>query len=180
MNYSEASPFNERISMKKTSTPILMALLAGLLLSACNKPPESVAPRSQLAAEAVLLKRNLDPAQAARGRVVYDKHCAECHGVNGKGQPGDWRVRDADGNYPPPPLDDSAHAWHHPTEALLDSVREGSPLGTGNMPAWKDELSEQEIQDVVVYIKSLWSERSYLFWLDIEREALEPIEPLKS
>lgn len=179
MNTPEASPCHERISMNNSNTPILMALLAGLLLSACDNPPVSAAPKAQPVDEATLHKRKLDPVQVARGRVVYDKHCAECHGVNGKGQPGDWRARDADGNYPPPPLDDSAHAWHHPTEALLESVREGSPQGMGKMPAMKDKLSEQAIQDVVAYIKSLWSERSYLFWLDIEREALEPIEPLK-
>jgi len=161
--------------VNKTTPPILAALVAGLLLSACEKMPDPVAEQPPVSSvDAVLLGRNLDPAQVARGHVAFDKHCAECHGTEGKGQPGDWRVRDANGNYPPPPLDDNAHAWHHPTEALLETVREGSPQGLGIMPAMKHKLSEQEMQDVVAYIKSLWSEPVYRQWLDIEQRSLEP------
>ena len=84
------------------------------------------------------------------------------------------QVRDADGHYPPPPLDDSAHAWHHPTAVLLEAVREGSPEGEGKMPAWKGRLTEQQMQDVVAYIKSLWSDEVYALWLKMERQSLEP------
>ncbi|ODU47243.1 MAG: cytochrome C [Thiobacillus sp. SCN 63-374] len=94
--------------------------------------------------------------------------------AEGKGQPGDWRVRDADGMFPPPPLDDSAHAWHHPTAALLEVIRDGSPQGQGKMPAWKGKLSEQEMQDVVVYIKSLWSDPVYRLWWKMEQQSMEP------
>ena len=98
----------------------------------------------------------------------------ECHGAEGRGQAGDWRVRDADGHYPPPPLDDSAHAWHHPTAVLLEVIREGSPQGQGKMPAWKGKLTEQEMQDVVAYIKSLWSDPVYRLWSKMEQQSLEP------
>lgn len=148
-------------------------LLAGLTLGGCDSASESALPQPRHPADAVLQERGLDPVQVARGRAVYDRHCAECHGDQGTGQPGDWRVRNADGSYPPPPLDDTAHAWHHPTAVLLESVREGSPPGMGNMPAWKDRLSEQQMQDVVAYIKSLWSEPVYRIWRDIERRSQE-------
>lgn len=118
-------------------------------------------------------ERNLDPRQVARGQGIYAQHCTVCHGPEGKGMPGNWRIRDAQGRYPPPPLDDSAHAWHHPTAVLLQAVREGSPEGEGNMPAWKGTLSEQEIQDVVAYIKSLWSDPVYRLWWKIEQQSLE-------
>jgi mono/diheme cytochrome c family protein len=144
-------------------------MLAGLMLSACEKAPD---PAAALPPDAVLLKRDLDPAQVAHGRAVYDQHCAECHGTAGKGQPGDWRVRDADGMFPPPPLDDSAHAWHHPTAVLLQVIREGSPQGQGKMPAWNGKLSEQEMQDVVSYIKSLWSDEVFQHWLEMEQQTL--------
>lgn len=159
--------------MKKPDCPGWGILLAGLFLGACDKPSEPAVPQARQVADAALHERGLDPVQVARGRVVYDRHCAECHGAHGKGQPGDWRVRNADGSYPPPPLDETAHAWHHPTAALLESVREGSPPGTGNMPAWKDTLSGQQMQDVVAYITSLWPEPVYRIWLDIERRSLE-------
>jgi mono/diheme cytochrome c family protein len=161
--------------MKNSNLPSLAVLLMGLMLSACDKAPDSAtapAPTPQAGADTVSLNRDLDPVQVVRGRVIYDQHCAECHGAQGKGQPGDWRVRDTEGKFPPPPLDDSAHAWHHPTAVLLEVTREGSPQGQGNMPAWKDKLSEQDMQDVVVYIKTLWSDQVYRHWLEMEQQSL--------
>ncbi len=159
--------------MNKPGCPVWGLLLAGLMLSACGEMSESATPPAQPVADAALHERGLDPAQVARGRAVYDRHCAECHGAHGEGQPGDWRVRNADGSYPPPPLDDTAHAWHHPTAILLESVRDGSPQGMGNMPAFKDRLSPRQMENVVAYIKSLWSEPVYQIWLDIERRSQE-------
>ena len=118
--------------------------------------------------------RNFDPAQVARGKGVYDRYCAACHGPAGQGQGGEWWVRGPDGKFPPPPLDDSAHAWHHPTQVLHRFIKYGSPAGTGNMPAWKAVLSDAQIDDVIVYIKSLWSDEVYAVWHDIERRSLEP------
>jgi mono/diheme cytochrome c family protein len=144
-------------------------LLAGLMLSACERTFEPVVAGT----DGPPPDRYQDSQQIARGQAVYTEHCAGCHGPDGKGQPGDWRVRDADGHYPPPPLDDSAHAWHHPTAVLLQAIREGSPPGEGNMPAWAGILSEQNMQDVVAYIKSLWSDPVYQLWWKLERQSLE-------
>lgn len=149
---------------------ILATLLAGLGLAACNPGPSGTGPAGDGEAP---LDRKLDPTQVARGKAVYTQHCLECHGAGGKGQPGDWRIRDADGFYPPPPLDDGAHAWHHPTAVLLEVIRDGSPQGQGKMPGWKGKLSEQEMQDVVAYIKSLWSDPVYRLWWKMEQQSLE-------
>jgi mono/diheme cytochrome c family protein len=159
--------------LKRPNLSLLAALITGLMLSACEKAPDSVATQAVANQDEGPLDRNLDPAQVARGLAIYKKSCAECHGAEGKGQPGDWRIPGADGKYPPPPLDDSAHAWHHPTAALLYVIYEGSPGGQGNMPAWKDRLSEHEMQDVVVYIKSLWSDPVYRLWSKTEQQSLQ-------
>ncbi|MBW8363433.1 MAG: cytochrome c [Rhizobium sp.] len=158
--------------MRNLKLQILASLLAGLALTGCDDAPSGSSGAAD--AEAAPLDRKLDAPQVARGKVVYEKHCMECHGVGGKGQPGDWRVRDADGMFPPPPLDDSAHAWHHPTAALLEVIRDGSPQGQGKMPAWKGKLSEQDMQDVVAYIKSLWSDPVYRLWWKMEQQSMEP------
>jgi mono/diheme cytochrome c family protein len=73
--------------------------------------------------------------------------------------------------YPPPPLDDTAHAWHHATPVLRKAIEEGSPPGTGDMPSWKGKLTDRQIDDVIVYIKSLWSDEVYRHWLEIERQS---------
>lgn len=156
--------------MKSMKWKIFATLVVGLGLAGCDETRSSGGDDGDKAA----VGRELDAAQVARGKSVYQKHCIECHGVDGKGLPGDWRVRDADGMYPPPPLDDSAHAWHHPTAVLLAAIRDGSPPGEGKMPAWKGRLSEHEMQDVVAYIKSLWSDPVYKLWQKMERQSLEP------
>jgi mono/diheme cytochrome c family protein len=156
--------------MTRMTWKIFAGLIVGLGLAGCDRAPPAGAGNSRDAA----FERVSDPAQVARGKLVYEQNCLECHGAEGKGQAGDWRVRDADGHYPPPPLDDSAHAWHHPTAVLLEAVREGSPEGEGKMPAWKGRLTEQQMQDVVAYIKSLWSDEVYALWLKMERQSLEP------
>lgn len=73
-----------------------------------------------------LAARKLDPEKIKRGEAVYRANCASCHGSNGESTPG-WRTPGPDGRYPPPPLDGSAHAWHHSTETLEKMIREGSP-----------------------------------------------------
>ncbi|MHB1145251.1 MAG: c-type cytochrome [Thiobacillus sp.] len=156
--------------MKTMKWKIFATLVVGLGLAGCDRMP-SGGPDD---AGETVVERKQDPAQVARGKAVYDKSCLECHGAGGKGQPGDWRVRDADGHFPPPPLDDSAHAWHHPTAVLLEVIREGSPQGQGKMPGWKGRLTEQEMQDVVAYIKSLWSDPVYQLWWKMEQQSLEP------
>lgn len=156
--------------MKTLKWKIFATLVIGLGLAGCDGTPSA----GQAEAGEAVVERKLDPVQVARGKAVYEKYCLECHGNGGKGLPGDWRVRDADGHFPPPPLDDSAHAWHHPTAALLQVIREGSPQGQGKMPAWQDRLAEQDMQDVVAYIKSLWSDEVYQLWSKMEQQSLEP------
>ncbi len=165
--------------------PLTLATLLLVSLTACGQQaasetnsPAVAAPAAQLAVAGnwppPKVARQFDPAQVARGKATYEQYCQACHGPEGKGQPSDWRARGPDGKYPPPPLDDSAHAWHHPTLLLHRVIKNGSPGGTGNMPAWKNVLSDARIDDVIVYIKSLWSDDVYAVWHDIERRSLEP------
>ena len=42
-------------------------------------------------------------------------------------------------------------------------IRKGSP-GGGGMPPWDGKLTNQEIDDVIVWIKSLWPDDVYEVW----------------
>ncbi len=161
------------------TTLLLLSLTACGQQAASDAPPlATAAPTAQPAAAGnwppAKVARQFDPAQVARGKTAYEQYCMSCHGPGGKGQAGDWRARGPDGKYPPPPLDDSAHVWHHPTQLLQQVIKHGSPGGTGGMLAWKDVLTDAQIDDVIVYIKSLWSDDVYAVWHDIERRSLEP------
>lgn len=96
------------------------------------------------------------PDSAARGEALYLEHCVACHGVRGVGEnPADKYARDKYG-FVAPPLDDTGHAWHHPDADLKRMIMEGSPRNP-RMAAFKHVLSENDAQDVIEYIKSLWS-----------------------
>ncbi len=112
--------------------------------------------------------RKADPALLAQGEQVYRQHCANCHGADASGAP-DWRKRDADGFFPPPPLNGSGHAWHHSTEVLAGLIRDGSPDGKGRMPAWRGRLSEQEIGAVIAWFQSLWPQQVYDAWYEMQQ-----------
>ncbi len=152
----------------------LFAVLCLTLLAGCGqREAASEAEPGAVSEPAVKVARQQDPAQIQRGLQIYEQNCAACHGAAGKGLLGDWRLRGPDGKFPPPPLDDSAHAWHHPTAVLKRMIAQGSPGGSGNMPAWQGRLSEGQIDDVVAYIQSLWSDKIYAVWSDIEQRSLQ-------
>lgn len=104
-----------------------------------------------------------DPAQLARGRVVYEERCAVCHGRQLEGQP-DWRMRLPNGRMPAPPHDDTGHTWHHADEVLIAIIRNGlvpphAPAGyESDMPEFGPVLSDEDIRAVLAYIESHWSD----------------------
>jgi len=138
---------------------------AAMVLIGCGNfySTEPALEQHQIDPKTGLVIRNLDAAQIMRGEAVYATHCAGCHGPNGEATP-DWRKPNPDGKYPPPPLDSSAHAWHHSTDVLKKTILKGTPPEIGSMPAWEDILTEQQVDDVIVWIKSLWSNEIYDIW----------------
>ena len=69
-------------------------------------------------------------SQLELGKEVYNQNCMVCHGDQGQGLADDWRKPLADGSYPPPPLNGSAHTWHHPISTLLRTINDGGiPIG---------------------------------------------------
>lgn len=110
------------------------------------------------------------PEQVSRGKTTFQENCAVCHGANAEAT-SDWKTPDGNGHYPPPPLNGSAHAWHHPLRLLASTVYHGGEPVGGQMPAFKDTLSETEIIDVIASFQSYWSDEIYQRWLDMEKSA---------
>ncbi|MDX8406550.1 MAG: cytochrome c, partial [Mariprofundus sp.] len=107
----------------------LLLLVAGLCivntLSGCN----GVSPDAE--------KRWYTNDQVEVGGKVFASNCAQCHGRQAQGLVKNWKQRLADGSYPAPPLNGSAHAWHHPLPLLLEIVQQGGALYDGKMPGFK-------------------------------------------
>lgn len=162
---------------------IVTMITAGLLLAGCgkqdDKPASSTATSAQTQAQAKssiptlqpqAVPRSIDMAQLARGGNLFQKNCAACHGSNAEGAP-NWQKPGPDGKYPPPPLNGTAHAWHHPMEALKRTIRDGTLKLGGNMPAWGDKLSVQDMEDVIAWFQAKWPDELYAAWYHADQRA---------
>lgn len=125
---------------------ILLILSSLLFLSSCfggkNKAEPKAQPKTQ--------------PKVALGKKVFNKNCMVCHGKIAVGLTKDWKEPLSNGTYPAPPLNGTAHTWHHPPELLLNIINDGGAEIGGWMPAFKDQLSEEEKQAVLDYLYSLW------------------------
>ena len=102
--------------------------------------------------------------QVQTGSKVFQDHCAQCHGAQAQGVTADWRARLEDGSFPPPPLNGSAHAWHHPLSVLLQMINLGGvPLG-GQMPAFANHILDREKLAAIAYFQSFWNDDVYGNW----------------
>jgi mono/diheme cytochrome c family protein len=79
-----------------------------------------------------------------KGKQIFSKYCAGCHGPEGKG----------DGYLllGPDPANLTRPATKKKSDAMLiETIHEGKP----NMPSWKGRLSEDESRTVLAYIRAL-------------------------
>jgi mono/diheme cytochrome c family protein len=122
----------------------------------------------------------LDPKEVEAGRIVYQRSCASCHGVRGEGEP-NWETLNAQGELPSPPHDAEGHTWKHSDEMLYRMVSEGwrDPFNKTQrltMPGFASQLAPQEIREVIIYLKTLWTpeQRQFQWEETLVRGAFPP------
>ena len=86
----------------------------------------------------------MDSTEVVRGKQIFAKYCAGCHGSRGKGD-GYQLLGPSPANLISPTTEERSD------DDLLRTIHEGKP----NMPAWKHRLSRQDSRDVLTYIRSL-------------------------
>jgi mono/diheme cytochrome c family protein len=141
--------------------PGLLCLLASFALVACASPraeafnptpiptlaPVTVVPESVEAQSTPELVVESFPAglpSAANGQVLYNEHCAGCHGVDGNGQvPNARDFGDVDYMRGESPLS----LYLAITEGVSDIEQSGD-----QMPAFGDQLSSDERWDLAYYV----------------------------
>lgn len=99
------------------------------------------------------------PERIAKGRIVFEENCQACHGENGVGETPDDPYAEDEFGFKAPALNNDTHAWHHSDRNLMATILNGSSRNE-RMAAFKDALSDEEVENVVAYIKSLWNFRS--------------------
>ena len=114
--------------------------------------------------------------QVEQGALLFRQHCAGCHGQNAESTI-HWNQADASGQYPPPPLNGSAHAWHHDLSVLRKTIREGGQKLGGSMPPFKSVLNDEQIDSVIAFFQSFWTNEIYTKWA--ARFNVKASQPLK-
>ncbi|CAI8950468.1 Alcohol dehydrogenase (quinone), cytochrome c subunit [Pseudomonas marginalis] len=93
-----------------------------------------------------------DTRQDVPGAHTYATRCASCHGLDGKGQP-EWM----------PPLAGATSALARESASAINITLNGSQrvVAAGvpdayRMPAFREQLSDAEIAQVLTYVRSTW------------------------
>ena len=87
-----------------------------------------------------------EPANLKRGQELYEQHCIRCHGVQRDGL-----GPEAESLIVPPANFTSARIWIRTDGELLMAISDGVLFSP--MHAWRDRLSEQEIEDIISYLR---------------------------
>ena len=145
---------------------LILVASAGVMFTACEQggvDPKSRWTDNAAPASSPAALRWYTNEQVAAGAVLYKTHCASCHKENTEGT-AEWRKRDANGKLPPPPLNGTAHTWHHSLDVLRTVVkRGGEPVG-GSMPPFAEKLDRDEIDAILAWVQTHWSDEIYRLW----------------
>lgn len=86
---------------------------------------------------------------SARGRALFDTYCVLCHGAAGKG---DGRAASLQ-KVRPSNLTVSSRSDEYKLQIISNG---GAAMNRSeSMPAWKTVLTQQQIADVVVYLRAM-------------------------
>jgi cytochrome c553 len=129
-------------------------------------PPDTPTPVPTSTPEMVL--QGTGPDRAEQGRIAYLQTCAMCHGMQAEGYANELAA---------PALNSSEHASHHPDQQIHDWIVKGK-LGLGRqMPAYGDQLSDEEVHAIIAYLHTLWTTDQLQVQQDLGRRFPATPEP---
>jgi mono/diheme cytochrome c family protein len=107
------------------------------------------------------LPMSLHAADLKRGEEIFSTNCVSCHGPKGRPDPDSPLVKAL--GVAPANFSDALFNSREPVSAWKTVVTQGGPaLGfSAAMPAFGDTLTEQDIDSVLAYIKTLGGEHDY-------------------
>ena len=124
--------------MKRRLSGVGFGMVLALLLGACQGEPVELSGAYPIEVTA---------ERVADGDGLYAAHCATCHADPETG--GQRR-------YGAPRHDEDGHTWHHADRQLVGWALNGVP-GSSVMPAFGNQLTEEEVASIFAYLKSTWN-----------------------
>jgi mono/diheme cytochrome c family protein len=108
---------------------------------------------SSVATSLVVLAQEYPP-DVSRGKAVYERHCAFCHGPGGRGDgPNALLLTIPPANFHRP------GSFMKSDEELLRTIEHGVVFSP--MHSWRGRLTDGEMQDVLAYIRVLSQDARY-------------------
>jgi mono/diheme cytochrome c family protein len=125
---------------------VLLCVASLLAVSACT---ETATPTNtntaRTAASPAAPAATATPDQLATARANFGKHCEGCHGPTGEGG-----LVKVDNKQIKVPSLKSEHAIKHTDDQIAKMITNGEEA----MPAFKDKMSQQEIADMVKFVRT--------------------------
>lgn len=152
--------------MRKLGLLLVLAFLA-----ACSKEDKSAS-----SAPPAPAARHFEPAGLTRGAALFEQHCALCHGPQAQGHP-DWQTPNNGSFAAAPPLDGTGNDWKRSRAEMAAAIQNGIKRKSDNemvMPAWKGRLKDQEVEDVINWLQSLWPAEVYEAWSKTQANTATP------
>ena len=144
--------------MKRRSIMVIVGLLLSLLLAGCGGSENAATPATSLERPAVPAeyagKSNpfgSESISVEAGKTVYQQNCVTCHGEQGMGD------GPAAGGLNPKPQPLAANQEGLEDAYLYWRIAEGglrAPFRSA-MPSWKAMLNEDEIWQVISYLRTM-------------------------
>ena len=131
---------------------LVTAALLTTLTAACSTSSSTSTTATSSAAPAKM--KTTKVMASSNGASVYNTNCSSCHQSDGKGGIG-------------PPLAGNPFVTsiagkviHIVKNGLTGTIQVNGKSYSGNMPAWKGALSNDDIASVVSYIRSSWGNKA--------------------
>lgn len=140
----------------KRALGVALLLMAALGVRAYERPPAPTMVRAHAPAPAT--------TPEARGRLVFERYgCRLCHGEEGKGELANPNAQGG-GKVPSVIIEYAAEGYTVAElkrlivngTSRIDREEPAGPIPPFRMPGWKGQISDQEVDDLVRYLLSLY------------------------
>ena len=101
----------------------------------------------------LFLSSQLIAEDGEKGEMLYQAYCTQCHGKNGDG----WGVNAASMDVLPKDHTDTKEMISRTDDDIFKAIKEGGKAVSKSslMPNWDANMTDDEIRDLVAYVRTI-------------------------